>query len=72
MYVCAVDVTGSDEHIELIKASLLAMLEGLPQHAAVMLLTFAHDVSVVDMRESVPHFLHVSVRNASYCAISAR
>lgn len=70
MYVCAVDVTGSDEHIELIKASLLAMLEGLPQHAAVMLLTFAHDVSVVDMRESVPHFLHVSVGSDGFCDVA--
>ena len=25
VYVCAVDVTGSDEHIELVKAALLAM-----------------------------------------------
>ncbi len=70
VYVCAVDVTGSEEHIELVKASLLAMLEGLPQHASVMILTFAHDVTVVDMRESVPHFLHVSVGKDGFCDVA--
>lgn len=70
VYVCAVDVTGSDDHIELIKAALLAMLEGLPQHASVMILTLAHDVGIVDMRESVPHFLHVSVGSDGFCDVA--
>ncbi len=70
VYVCAVDVTGSDDHIELVKAALLAMLEGLPQHASVMIMTFAHDVSIVDMRESVPHFLHVSVGSDGFCDVA--
>lgn len=70
VYVCAIDVTGSDDHVELVKAALLAMLEGLPQHASVMILTFAHDVSIVDMRESVPHFLHVSVGSDGFCDVA--
>jgi hypothetical protein len=70
VYVCAIDVTCSSDHIELVKSALLAMLEGLPQHASVMILTFAHDVSIVDMRESVPHFLHVSIGSDGFCDVA--
>ena len=70
VYVCAIDVTCSSDHIELVKSALLAMLEGLPQHASVMILTFAHDVSIVDMRESVPHFLHVCIGSDGFCDVA--
>mmetsp|Transcript_27301 Transcript_27301/g.44464 ORF Transcript_27301/g.44464 Transcript_27301/m.44464 type:complete len:727 (-) Transcript_27301:204-2384(-) len=60
IFVAVVDLTGSEEFLELVKSGLLAALEGVPPYAKFCLVTFSDRIGVYDLQSSKAHVRHVS------------
>ena len=61
IYLALVDVTGSEEDLELVKAGLMAAMEALPSFALFGMLLVSDSVGMVDMRSQSPAVKRIRV-----------
>nr|XP_024383708.1 protein transport protein Sec24B-like isoform X2 [Physcomitrium patens] len=61
VFVAAVDLSASEEFLELVKSSLLAALEALNAGALFGLITFSHKIGLYDVQGPVPVVKYVSI-----------
>ncbi|XP_078433788.1 sec23/sec24 transport family protein [Wolffia australiana] len=54
VYVAAVDLSSSEEFLELVKSALLAALEGLSPGSLFGLMTFSHKIGLYDVQGAIP------------------
>ena len=60
-FVAVIDVSGSEELVEVVRAGILALVEALPPSALFGLVTVASTVGVFDLRSALPHCYHVPI-----------
>ena len=60
-FVAVVDVSGSEELVEVARAGILALIEALPPSALFGLVTVASTVGVFDMRSPFPHCYNIPI-----------
>lgn len=61
VYVAAVDLTASEEFLELVKSALLAALEALAPGSLFGLITFSHKIGLYDVQGPVPVVKHIFI-----------
>uniref|UniRef100_A0A7S0EQM2 Protein transport protein SEC23 n=1 Tax=Hanusia phi TaxID=3032 RepID=A0A7S0EQM2_9CRYP len=59
--VAVVDVSGSEDFVEVVKSGILALLEAIPPYVLFGLVTVSDSIGVYDMRSSFPHCLRIPV-----------
>ena len=59
--VAVVDVSGSEDFVEVVKSGILALLEALPPYVLFGLITVSDSIGVYDMRSSFPHCFQIPV-----------
>ena len=60
-FVAVVDVSGSEDFVEVARTGILALLEALPPSALFGLVTFSSTVGVFDLRSAFPHCYHIPI-----------
>jgi hypothetical protein len=60
-FVAVVDVSGSEELIEVARAGILALIEALPPSALFGLVTVSSTVGVYDLRSAFPHCYNIPI-----------
>jgi len=60
-FVAVVDVSGSEELVEVARAGILALIEALPPSALFGLVTVSSTVGVFDMRSAFPHCYNIPI-----------
>jgi hypothetical protein len=60
-YVAVVDVSGSEDLVEVARAGILALVEALPPSALFGLVTVSSTVGVYDLRSALPHCYHLPI-----------
>jgi hypothetical protein len=60
-YIFCVDVSGRNEYLELVKASMLAALEALSPQVWVGLAVFSSKLGLYDLRSTVPHVRYIRI-----------
>jgi hypothetical protein len=60
-FVAVVDVSGSEELVEVARAGILALIEALPPSALFGLVTVSSTVGVFDLRSSFPHCYNIPI-----------
>lgn len=61
VYVAAVDLSASEEFLELVKSALLAALEALGPGSLFGLITFSHKIGLYDVQGPVPVVKHIFI-----------
>lgn len=61
VFVAAVDLSASEEFLELVKSSLLAALEAINPGALFGLITFSHKIGLYDVQGPIPVVKYVSI-----------
>jgi hypothetical protein len=61
IHVLMVDLCGSPDYLDLIKAGLLAAIEAMPPTAHVGLLTYSDRIGMYDLRSYIPHVRYMPI-----------
>ncbi len=69
VFVFVVDVSGSDDYIELVKSAILAALETLPDKAWIGLLVFSSTVGLYNLKSEVPYVRFTQIPSAGLLSL---